>query len=590
MAYLSQHGLDTFWAKLKSTFATALDKTEAVDGITIKLKSGSGTELSTTTINAATTTTAGVMTTAQVSKLAEVDDKAPLASPALTGTPTAPTASAGTSTTQIATTAFVATATAAVANQNAFSNVKVGTTTIAADTTTDTLNMTAGDQISISPDASTDTVTISHATTHTAASAAAKKVGMDTYGHVVLGDALAVGDISGAAPLASPALTGTPTAPTASTGTSTTQIATTEFVANSISAVTSGVSGVKGNAETTYRTGDVNITPANIGVEDGAEVNQNAFSNVKVGSTTIAADTKTDTLEIAGGTNITVTPDATNDKVTITHGAYTAATAAAVKVGNDATGHVVIGAALGASDIAFVASDTSISASDVQGALEWVDGQLAILPDRTVQSPNTVYAGPSSGSVGAFPSFRALVAADIPNLDTSKLTSGTLGVARGGTGVGTISGIVYGNGTSAMSAATGAQVVSVIGNNAVANATNATNATNASNSTTQATGTNNTTIATTAFVQQEIAAAQTGAAMYKGTLSQETDLTGLTNYKQGWYWVVDTAWTSTAMGITMDVGNMVFCNTSAATFAAANFDVVAADIEAITDAYINALS
>jgi hypothetical protein len=34
-------------------------------------------------------------------------DKAPLASPALTGTPTAPTASAGTSTTQIATTAFV---------------------------------------------------------------------------------------------------------------------------------------------------------------------------------------------------------------------------------------------------------------------------------------------------------------------------------------------------------------------------------------------------------------------------------------------------------------------------------------------------
>lgn len=36
--------------------------------------------------------------------------KAPLASPALTGTPTAPTAAAGTSTTQLATTAFVAAA------------------------------------------------------------------------------------------------------------------------------------------------------------------------------------------------------------------------------------------------------------------------------------------------------------------------------------------------------------------------------------------------------------------------------------------------------------------------------------------------
>ena len=49
-----------------------------------------------------------------------------------------------------------------------------------------------------------------------------------------------------------------------------------------------------------------------------AEVNQNAFSNVKVGSTTISADSKTDTLELVAGTNVTLTPDATNDKITIT--------------------------------------------------------------------------------------------------------------------------------------------------------------------------------------------------------------------------------------------------------------------------------
>ncbi len=42
--------------------------------------------------------------------------RAPLASPGLTGTPTAPTAAAGTKTTQIATTAFVSTA---VANSEA---------------------------------------------------------------------------------------------------------------------------------------------------------------------------------------------------------------------------------------------------------------------------------------------------------------------------------------------------------------------------------------------------------------------------------------------------------------------------------------
>lgn len=42
---------------------------------------------------------------------------------------------------------------------------------------------------------------------------------------------LAVADVSGAAPLASPALTGTPTAPTATVGTNTSQLATTAFVA-----------------------------------------------------------------------------------------------------------------------------------------------------------------------------------------------------------------------------------------------------------------------------------------------------------------------------------------------------------------------
>ena len=49
-----------------------------------------------------------------------------------------------------------------------------------------------------------------------------------------------------------------------------------------------------------------------------AEQNQNAFSNVKVGDVTIAADIKTDTLTLVAGNNITITPDATNDKITIT--------------------------------------------------------------------------------------------------------------------------------------------------------------------------------------------------------------------------------------------------------------------------------
>jgi hypothetical protein len=48
-----------------------------------------------------------------------------------------------------------------------------------------------------------------------------------------------------------------------------------------------------------------------------AEKNQNAFSNVVVGSSTVAADTTTDTLTLVAGTNVSLTPDATNDSITI---------------------------------------------------------------------------------------------------------------------------------------------------------------------------------------------------------------------------------------------------------------------------------
>jgi hypothetical protein len=84
-----------------------------------------------------------------------------------------------------------------------------------------------------------------------------------------------------------------------------------------------------------------------------------------------------------------------------------------------------------------------------------------------------------------------------------------LPVSNGGSGVTTLTGVAYGNGTSAFTAATGAQIASAIGSTAVTNATNATNATNVvsggtingfATGLTQANGTNNTQIATTAFV------------------------------------------------------------------------------------------
>lgn len=50
-------------------------------------------------------------------------------------------------------------------------------------------------------------------------------------------------DLANKAPLASPALTGTPTAPTASAGTNSTQIATTAFVKNAVDTATAGLTG-----------------------------------------------------------------------------------------------------------------------------------------------------------------------------------------------------------------------------------------------------------------------------------------------------------------------------------------------------------
>ena len=76
---------------------------------------------------------------------------------------------------------------------------------------------------------------------------------------------------------------------------------------------------------------------------------------------------------------------------------------------------------------ALVASDIpNLAASKI------TSGTLAIAQGGTgaaTAAINTVFSGPGSGSTAA-PSFRALVAADIPDLNASKITAGTFDVAR----------------------------------------------------------------------------------------------------------------------------------------------------------------
>ena len=116
--------------------------------------------------------------------------KAPLASPALTGTPTAPTASSGTNTTQVATTAFVTAATSGLATD---------------------------------------------------------------------------ANVANKAPINSPTFTGTPAAPTASAGTNTTQIATTAFVTTAVSGAS--VAGISSSADATAITID---SSENVGIGESS--------------------------------------------------------------------------------------------------------------------------------------------------------------------------------------------------------------------------------------------------------------------------------------------------------------------------------
>lgn len=61
---------------------------------------------------------------------------------------------------------------------------------------------------------------------------------------------------------------------------------------------------------------NVTVTASDIGVEAGAQVNQNAFSTVVANGTTIASDSPTDTLNISQGNGIKITGDAGTDTVT----------------------------------------------------------------------------------------------------------------------------------------------------------------------------------------------------------------------------------------------------------------------------------
>ncbi|WP_375568360.1 head decoration protein [Seohaeicola saemankumensis] len=151
---------------------------------------------------------------------AALDAKAPLVSPALSGVPTAPTATTGTNTVQLATTAFVQQAIGAFG---------------------------AGDMLAATYDSNADgkvdAADLADAVPWAGITGKPSSFAPAPHAHVTADITGLQAALDAKAGLASPSLTGIPTAPTATAGTNTAQLATTGFVAAAIGALIDAAPG-----------------------------------------------------------------------------------------------------------------------------------------------------------------------------------------------------------------------------------------------------------------------------------------------------------------------------------------------------------
>jgi hypothetical protein len=146
-------------------------------------------------------------------------------------------------------------------------------------------------------------------------------------------------------------------------------------------------------------------------------------------ATKLAATKTINGTDFDGSANITVTADATTLTGTSLKSTVTGSSLTSVGTLTDLT-------------------VTNAIAGSVTGTAANVTGTVAVANGGTgtsTASPNVVFAGPTSGSTTAAPSFRALVAADLPTLNqntsgTAANVTGTVAIANGGTGSTTAAG------------------------------------------------------------------------------------------------------------------------------------------------------
>lgn len=372
---------------------------------------------------------------------------APIASPALTGTPTAPTAGATTNTTQIATTAFVQAALLTAPGGVSSFNTRTGAIVLQASDVTGVggalLASPAFSGTPTAPTAAPSTSTTQLATTAFVTNAiAAIPADVTSFNGRTGAVTLNGPDISaaGGALTLSPALTGTPSAPTAAPGTSSTQIATTAFVQAAVTAASGGVTSFN------TRTGVVTLTSGDVTGVGGALIASPNFTGTPSGPTAAAGTNSTQlattafvTAAIAAGVAGAVSSFNGRTGAVTLQGADISAAGGALLASPQFTGvPTVPTAAVGtnttqAASTAFVdnavaaAPTTSFPAGTVMlfwqaaAPLGWT--QVTTQNDKLLRVVSNTTTGGTAGGSAAFSTFNAQTATSTYTLTTNDLPS-----------------------------------------------------------------------------------------------------------------------------------------------------------------------
>lgn len=244
-----------------------------------------------------------------------------------------------------------------------------------------------------------DVTVYTHPTT-TAAAAAAVKVGKDSDGHVVIGDALAKGDV-GLGNVDNTSDASKKTSFTGSIADGDTGFVTGQDVYNAL--------GLKANKVNGTPTGQLASLTAD---GDLAASGKLATDVTKVEASNTNGNIKIDNVETT----------------VYSHPTTTAVAAAAVKVGNDAAGHVVLGAALEKSDVGLgnVTNDAQVKRSEMGQA-----NGVATL-DSTGKVPSS-----------QLPSYVDDVIEVYPVSGATELSAGWLSKTQGGAALTPETGVIY---------------------------------------------------------------------------------------------------------------------------------------------------